>query len=394
MANVSMNSAKAAKQDEFYTQWADIEQEMNAYLEYDPDVFRGKTILLPCDDPAWSNFTKYFALHFSDFGIKKLISTSYAPESNAGGAFYTPTLFDDPQFDESKDATHGKIFTLEPEDISGDGRVDIDDLRWTYLEGDGDFRSAEVTALRDDSDVVITNPPFSLQRAFIAWLMEGNVQFSIIGTSGVATYTDVFHLVQGNRMWKGATGNSTDMVFAVPKGTDIAPTDKAKAEKLGYPSTAEHDFTRLGNACWYTNIEHGRRHEPLQLMTMADNKKFSRWKEVRGVGYHRFVNLDAIDVPRVNAIPSDYEGIMAVPVTFLDKYNPEQFEILANLDDHESLRSIGARPISGEFIAGYRAVGGTGAQRAGGYWPGLPDPNRFPFKRIFIRHRNFEPRKG
>lgn len=388
-----MNSAKAAKQDEFYTQWADIEREMNAYLEYDPDVFRGKTILLPCDDPEWSNFSKYFALQFTDLGLKKLISTSYAPESNADGAFYTPTLFDDPQFDETKDRTHGKIFTLEPEDISGDGRIDIDDLKWTYLEGDGDFRSPEITSLRDHADIVITNPPFSLQRAFIAWLIEGGVQFALIGTSGVATYTDVFHLIQGNLMWKGATGNTTDMVFAVPKGSPIAPSDKAKAEKLGYPSTDEYDFTRLGNACWYTNIEHGRRHEPMQLMTMADNKKFSRWKEVRGTGYHQFVNLDAIDIPRVDAIPSDYSGIMAVPVTFLDKYNPDQFEILANLDDHESLRGIGVQPISEEFIAGYRAVGGTGAQRAGGYWPGLPDPNRFPFKRIFIRHRNPEPTK-
>lgn len=191
-------------------------------------------------------------------------------------------------------------------------------------------------------------------------------------------------------MWKGATGNSTDMVFAVPKGSLIAATDKAKAERLGYPSTDDNDFTRLGNACWYTNIEHGRRHEPMQLMTMADNKKFSRWKEVRGTGYHRFANLDAIDIPRVDAIPSDYPGIMAVPVTFLDKYNPDQFEILANLDDHESLRRIGVTPITEEFIAGYRSRRWDGAQRAGGYWPGLPDPNRFPFKRIFIRHRNPE----
>lgn len=396
MANVSMNSAKAAKKDEHYTQWADIEREMNAYLEYDPDVFRGKTILLPCDDPEWSNFTKYFALHFADFGLKKLISTSYAPNSNAGAIYYTPTLFetDAPAYDETKSLERGRMFTLVPEDISGDGRIDIDDLHWEYLEGDGDFRSAEVTQIRDEADMVITNPPFSLQRAFIAWLIEGGVQFSLIGTSGVATYTEVFHLIRDNRMWKGATGNETDMVFAVPKGADIAPADKAKAEKLGYPSTDEHDFTRLGNACWYTNIEHGRRHQPMELMTMDDNRKFSKWREVKGVGYHSFVNLDAIDVPRVSAIPSDYTGIMAVPVTFLDKYNPEQFEILANLDDHDSLRAIGAEPISEEFIAGYRAVGGTGAQRAGGYWPGLPDPNRFPFKRIFIRHRDPAPKKG
>ena len=394
MANQSQNTAKAAKKDEHYTQWADIEREMNAYLEFDPDVFRGKTILLPCDDPEWSNFTKYFALHLTNLGIARLISTSYAPNSNAGAAYYEPTLFETeaPVYDQTKSLERGRIFTLTPEDVSGDGRVDIDDLRWDYLQGDGDFSSAEVTALRDQADMVITNPPFSRARDFIAWLIEGGVEFSIIGTSGAATYNEVFPLIQGNKLWKGATANATDMVFAVPKGVEIAPADKAKAERLGYPSTDKHDFTRLGNACWYTNIEHGRRHEPLQLMTMADNKKFSRWKEVRDIGYHRFVNLDAIDVPRVDAIPSDYHGIMSVPVTFLDRYNPEQFEILANLDDHESLRAIGAQPISEDFIAGYRAAGGTGAQRPGGYWPGLPDPNRFPFKRIFIRHRNPEPK--
>lgn len=161
VANTNLTAARRAKQDEFYTQWADIEREMNAYLEYDPDVFRGKTILLPCDDPEWSNFTKFFALHFADYGLKKLISTSYAPNSNAGALFYTPTLFEteDPAYEASKSLERGRVFTLTPEDVSGDGRVDIDDLKWEYLEGDGDFRSAEVTALRDEADMVITNPP-------------------------------------------------------------------------------------------------------------------------------------------------------------------------------------------------------------------------------------------
>lgn len=168
MANESLSAGKAARRDEFYSTWQAVEREMNAYLEFDPDVFRGKTILLPCDDPEWSNFTKFFALHFTDFGIQKLISTSYAPNSNAGGEFYTPTLFDDPQFDETLDRDRGKIFTLTVEDVSGDGRIDIDDLRWEYLECDGDFRSVEVTALRDEADMVITNPPFSLFREFVA----------------------------------------------------------------------------------------------------------------------------------------------------------------------------------------------------------------------------------
>ena len=144
MANINLTNAKSAKNDEFYTQWVDIEREMNAYLEYDPDVFRDKVILLPCDDPEWSNFTKFFALHFMDFGIKKLISTSYAPDSNPAGRFYQPTLFEteDPKFDAAKTRANGKVFMLEPKDINGDGVINIDDLQWEYLEGDGDFRSA------------------------------------------------------------------------------------------------------------------------------------------------------------------------------------------------------------------------------------------------------------
>lgn len=164
MANENLNAAKRARQDEFYTQWADIEREVNAYLEYDPNVFRGKTVLLPCDDPEWSNFAKFFALHFTDFGLKKLISTSYAPDSNPAIVDYQPSLFESqsPAFDATKTHTNGKKFVLVPEDTNGDGSVNIDDLQWEYLEGDGDFRSAEVTALRDQADVVITNPPFSL----------------------------------------------------------------------------------------------------------------------------------------------------------------------------------------------------------------------------------------
>lgn len=326
MSKVHLTAAKKAKQDEFYTQWADIEREMNAYLEYDPDVFRGKTILLPCDDPEWSNFTKFFALHFADFGLKKLISTSYAPNSNAGAAFYTPTLFetDAPDYDQTKSLERGRVFTLTHDDISGDGRVDIDDLKWEYLDGDGDFRSAEVTALRDEADMVITNPPFSLFRSYIAWLIEADVQFSAIGNMNATTYQEVFPLIQQNKIWKGATANSSDMVFEVPDGVEVAESDRLKAEKLGYKG----NFTRLGNSCWFTNIEHGRRHQPLQLMTTAENVKFSRHKEIRGSGYARFDNYDAIEIPFVDALPSDHEGVMGVPITFLDKYNPDQFEIV------------------------------------------------------------------
>ncbi len=182
MANVKLSDAKRAKYDEFYTQYRDIEREVSAYLEYDPDVFRNKTILLPCDDPEWSNFTKYFAQNFDRFGLKKLISTSYAPESKSYKFTYQPTLFESnaPQFDQDKTAIKGKIFTLN-RDITGDREINIDDLEWTYLTGDGDFRSEEVIALRDEADIIITNPPFSLFREFLDWVMTANKIFLIIG---------------------------------------------------------------------------------------------------------------------------------------------------------------------------------------------------------------------
>ncbi len=333
MANTSLGAAKKAKQDEFYTQWADIEREMNAYLEYDPDVFRGKTVLLPCDDPEWSNFTKFFALHFEDYGLKKLISTSYAPNSNAGAEFYNPTMFETeaPKYDREKSLERGRVFVLTPEDISGDGKVDFDDLKWSYLEGDGDFRSPEVTALRDEADVVVTNPPFSLFRMFLGWLVEGDVMFSIIGSNNAITYKEVFPLIKNNKLWKGATGNTTDMVFQVPSNITIKDSDRDKAERLGYPSDGNTLFTRMGNSTWFTNVEHGRRHEPLQLMTMEDNIRYNK-RLIRSLldgstEYQRYDNYDAIEVPSVSAIPADYDGIMGVPITFLDKYNPDQFRI-------------------------------------------------------------------
>jgi hypothetical protein len=334
MGNVNLSAAKRARNDEYYTQWADIEREMNAYLEYDPDVFRDKVILLPCDDPEWSNFTKFFALHFMDFGIRKLISTSYAPDSNPAGWFYQTTLFEtsDPKFDPVKTRSNGKLFTLERKDINDDATINIEDLRWEYLNGDGDFRSDEVTVLRNEADIVITNPPFSLFRGFLAWLVDGDKKFSIIGNSNATTYKEVFPLIQDNKLWKGATANDTDMVFGVPKGFGVAESDRLKAEKLGYPSDDRYDYTRLGNSCWFTNLEHGRRHEPLQLMTMADNIKFSKHRDIRGVDYRRYDNFDAIEVPYLDAIPSDYNGLMGVPITFLDRYNPDQFRIVGSFN--------------------------------------------------------------
>lgn len=170
MANDSLSAAKSAKNDEFYTQYSDIEAEMNAYVEYNPDVFRGKTILLPCDDPNWSNFTKYFASNFERFGLKKLISTSYA--KSAGNKVITKAELDSPIYDPVKHDTCGKLFIVE-RDADGSGAIDIDDIEFTrYLDGDGDFRSEEVRKLRDEADIIITNPPFSLFREFLAWIME------------------------------------------------------------------------------------------------------------------------------------------------------------------------------------------------------------------------------
>ncbi len=334
--NAHLVAAKKAKNDEFYTQWADIEREINAYLEYDPDLFKDKVMLLPCDDPEWSNFAKFFALHFADYGLKKLMATSYAADSKPSNVSYQPTLFETeaPQFDEVRTRANGKLFILERNDVNNDGVINIEDLRWSYLEGDGDFRSPEVTELRDQADIVITNPPFSLFRDFVSWLVEGDVKFSVVGNSNATTYKEVFPLIQRNEVWKGATANNTDMVFGIPKGAPVNEADRHKAERLGYPSNNEHDFTRLGNSCWFTNIDHGRRHEALQLMTMEDNMTFSKHKEVRGVGYQKYDNFDAIEVPFIDAIPADYDDVMGVPITFLDKYNPDQFEIVGNLGSY------------------------------------------------------------
>lgn len=318
MGNSDLSKAKAAKKDAFYTSWADIEREMNAYLEYNPDVFRDKTLLLPCDDPEWSNFTKYFALHFSEFGLKKLISTSYALDDNAPQGYETPTLFN---FNDDVPEQRGRVFTLEAKDLSGDGRVDIDDLTWDYLEGDGDFRSPEVTALRNDADMVITNGPFSLFRDFVAWLVEGGVQFSIIGNVNAITYKEIFPLIKTNRLWLGPTITSGDREFRVPESYPL----KAAGFRIDEDG---NKFIRVKGVRWFTNIEHGRRHEPLSLMTMEDNLRFSRHKTLRENGYLKYDNYDAIEVPFVDAIPSDYVEAMGVPITFLDKYNPDQFEII------------------------------------------------------------------
>ena len=319
MANESLSAAKAAKNDEFYTQYYDIEREINAYLEFDPEVFRGKTVLLPCDDPEWSNFTLYFAQHFQTLGLRKLISTSYAPESKKYKTPYQPSLFeqDAPQFDPNKTSVRGKIFVLD-HDIDGDGRIDFHDLEWRYLDGDGDFRSDEVTRLRDEADIIVTNPPFSLFREFLSWIVEADKKFVIIGNMNALTYREVFPLIKDNKIWLGNGFHNGNAYFR-PVG------------EREYASGVKDDSTGLvkfRNCCWFTNLDHGRRHQPLSLMTMEENIMYSKHKDIRGRGYVHYDNYDAIEVPYTDAIPSDYDGAMGVPITFLDKYCPDQFEIL------------------------------------------------------------------
>ncbi len=335
MANANLKNAKKQKNDEFYTQYQDIQKEVNAYLEYDKDVFRGKTILLPCDDPEWSNFTKFFAQNFENFGIKKLISTSFAVESKNLDIDYEPTLFEtiDPRFDKSKTRCRGKIFTLS-QDENQDGKINIDDLKWNYLEGDGDFRSDEVKKLRDQADLIITNPPFSLFREFVAWIMEAHKKFLIIGNMNAIGCKEIFPLIKENKMWLGYGFSSGNAYFGLPNNANTDYATGVYDEKT--------NLVKFRNVCWFSNLEHGRRHQPLSLMTMEDNIKFSKHKEVQGIGYQKYDNYNAIEVPFSDAIPSDYDGVMGVPISFLDKYCPEQFEILGSTQRgcHDSVPDI------------------------------------------------------
>ena len=305
---------------------------MNAYLDYNPEVFKDKTILLPCDDPEWSNFTKFFALRFQDYGIKKLISTSYSPKSNMEGQFYEPesTLFNSEQYDEVKDYERGKIFILDGTDENSDGRVNIEDFKWEYLQGDGDFRSDEIKALRDEADMVITNPPFSLFREFMAWIVEGDVEFAVIGSMNAITYKEIFPLIKDNKLWVGASGMQ-GITYEVPV---IGEITKGQYEENG------KRYQKMGNTCWFANIQHGRRHEPLPLMTMDDNLRFNNRIVKNDNSYKPYDNYNAIEVPVTAGIPSDYDGVMGVPISFLDKYNPEQFEIIKfrHGDDGKDLR--------------------------------------------------------
>ncbi|MDD7593158.1 MAG: adenine-specific methyltransferase EcoRI family protein [Peptoniphilaceae bacterium] len=323
--NSNLGAAKVQKKDEFYTQYSDIEAEMNAYVEFNPDVFRDKTILLPCDDPEWSNFTKYFAANFERFGLKKLISTSYA--KSAGSKQLTLFEQESPLFDVDKHDTHGKLFTLT-RDKDGSGHVDTDDIEFSgYLEGDGDFRSAEVKVLRDEADIIITNPPFSLFREFLMWIMEAEKKFIIIGNQNAISYKEVFPLLKDNKIWLGNGFKGNVGFFASPY------------EDTASSSNHRDGFIRVSGVMWFTNLDLYKRHQPLLLDTMEHNLKFNKKLRKKfetdfgAIEYPRYGNYDAIEVPFVEAIPSDYDGIMGVPRTFLSRYNPEQFEIVGRDGD-------------------------------------------------------------
>ena len=339
MANQNLTKAKRAKKDEFYTRWEEIEKEVNAYIEYNKDVFRNKTILLPADDPFESNFFKYFAVHFNDYGLKKLIATSYDSSPVVNQQL---SLFGDEE-EEKKTGKAYKIELTHVEDFDHDGVFNIKDVEnfllsekmklnssvgsnvLSYLHGDdkyvpGDFRSKEVTSLRDESDIIITNPPFSLFREFIKWVNPKEKVLLVIGRFNAVTYKGIFPLLQENIMWLGVPFQSGNAYFYLPKEADTSRFAKGVYDP-------ENNTVKFRNVCWFTNLDHGRRHAPLSLMSFADNIKFSKHKQIKGHEYLKYDNYDAIEVPFTGAIPTDYDGIMGVPISFLDKYNPDQFVI-------------------------------------------------------------------
>ena len=351
MANKNLSAAKKAKQDEFYTQMNDIQAEINAYLDFDENTFRGKTVLLPCDDPEWSNFTLFFAQNFERLGLKKLISTSYAPESKTAkyGALFEYAAS---QNGETPKNERGKIFVLD-HDVNANGRIDFDDLEWEYLKGDGDFRSAECVELLKESDVVVTNPPFSLFREYVAQLIQYGKKFLIIGNLNAMHYKEIFSLFKGNKMWLGASIHSGDRKFNVP---ETYPLDAAGC---GVDENGQR-FIRVKGVRWFTNLDYKKRHE-----------EFVYTRKFNPADYPKYVNLDAIDVSESKAIPEDWDGLMGVPDTFLDIYNPDQFDIVG----------LGAGDLAKEIGVAKNFRGRTDvAMRIDG-------KDKCPYSRIIIRRK-------
>ena len=326
MANKNLNAAKQAKKDEFYTQMSDIERELRHYHDH----FRGKTVLCNCDDPYESNFFKYFALSFNRLGLKKLICTCYNGSPVRGNELLLH--FDYPDDEPSRVAY--KVEITEVRDLNGDGAVDLSDVRYLLMNDrnvlttlqSGDFRSAECIELLNEADIVVTNPPFSLFREYVAQLMEHGKKFLIIGPQNAITYKEIFPLIKDNKIWLGYGFNAGNAYFKIPAlGKDYAS---------GVYDDETH-LVKFRNCHWFTNLEIAKRHETLDLVC-----RYSSY------AYPRYDNYDAIEVSRVADIPCDYGGAMGVPITFLDKYNPEQFEIVKfrKGDDDKDLSYNGKYP--------------------------------------------------
>ena len=289
MANKDLNKAKAAKKDEFYTRLEDIELELKHYRHH----FKGKKVLCNCDDPRCSNFFRYFTLNFEVLGLKKVIATCYKNQD--------VDLF-------SQHTCEKAVYQIYEGDKNHNRKVDNEEIEVKYLEGDGDFRSKECVALLKEADIVVTNPPFSLFRDFVALLVHYNKQFLIIGSQNAIKYKEIFPLIQANKIWLGT--RSGNMEFTVPNDSEPRAT-RFWIDKNG------QKWRSLGNICWFTNLEHDKRHEELPLF-----KKYTPQE------YPTYINFNAIEVSKVGDIPCDYDGLMGVPITFMDKYNPDQFEII------------------------------------------------------------------
>lgn len=322
MANTNLHNAKQAKNDEFYTRLEDIEKEVKHYRQH----FQGKVVYCNCDDSKKSNFFKYFSLNFERLGLKKLIATGY----NKGG--------------------HGSVFVYEG-DKNGNRIPDDSEITNTELQGDGDFRSPECVEFLKEADIVVSNPPFSEFRSYVAQLVEYEKKFLIIGNTQAITYREIFPLIKGNKLWLGVSSFNSGMYFYVPDNYQYAPTYKFDREKNG------RKVMRVSSICWYTNLEHDKRHERLEL-----------YKRYSIEYYPKYDNYDAIEVSKVCEIPMDYDGIMGVPITFLDKYNPEQFEI------------VGATESEGRGFSN-------------GIWRGRVAQaivnSKKVYKRLFIRNKDF-----
>lgn len=304
----TLRNARKNKADEFYTQLADIEMELKHYK----DQLYGKVIFCNCDDPYESNFFKYFAMNFNFLGLKKLIATCY---DSSPIAYTQLSFFDDEKTVPNKNRRAYKIEITEVEDYNGDGAVDLCDIEWllknkknslSLLKGNGDFRSEECVELLKEADIVVTNPPFSLFREYVAQLMEYEKKFLIIGNQNAITYKEIFPLIKENKMWLGFGFKGNVGFFINTQYTDYAKSSQHKEGMI-----------RVSGVMWFTNLDTSKRHEILTL-----------YKHYSPEEYPKYDNYDAIEVSKTSDIPYDYDGVMGVPITFLDKYNPDQFEII------------------------------------------------------------------